>query len=424
MNQGRAKTPDLEALVEALWAIGEDGALPATLIGLGALSTNGIQAALEAGRDWDFPVIFLTSRNQVEAKSLGGGYVCGWDQQALAAAIRRGCEQTGFEGFCYVCRDHGGPWQRDEEYRASLPVEQAMERAVTSYRTDIAAGFDLLHIDPTKDPFIAQLPDLTVVSERAVQLIRACEEWRTETGAGKVCYEVGTEETVGGLTSPESFEGFIVELLARLRAEGLPRPLFIVGQTGTLIKMRQNIGQYDAASARELSRIARRHGLAFKEHNSDYLPADNLAQHPKWGITGANFAPSLGHAETAAYLELARQEERLGAEPSGFHQTLSDAAFSCGRWRKWLPPEHEGLDDHAVRSDPALFHDAVRTAGHYVLDVPAVAAAGERMFCNLKEAGVVPDPQRYVVDRVKAVIGAYARALGLFGITSRLQQVL
>ena len=348
----------------------------------------------------------------------------GWNQQAFVDAVARIANEADFTGWWYVCRDHGGPWQRDGEYKAKLPIGEAMANAILSYKADIDAGFDLLHIDPTKDPFVQGLPDLQVVADRIVQLVTECEAHRTRTNACRICYEVGTEETVGGLTNPEAFNDFIVDLLQRLEAQSLPHPVFIVGQTGTLIKMQQNIGSYDAAAARTMSTIARRNGLAFKEHNCDYLPVDNLSQHPSWGITGANFGPSIAHAETAACLALAKWEDRAVVDGSGFRRCLAEAAFACGRWRKWLLPEQEELDDEAIKSDDRLFHRVVRVAGHYVIDEPAVAAARRQMYENLEKAGEVDDAHGYVLKCIKACIGKCVKPLGLVDITSRLQQIM
>ena len=52
--------------------------------------------------------------------------------------------------FIYLCRDHGGPWQRDKERKDHLPEEEAMRLGKISYVYDLENGFDLLHIDPTK----------------------------------------------------------------------------------------------------------------------------------------------------------------------------------------------------------------------------------------------------------------------------------
>ena len=41
------------------------------------------------------------------------------------------------------------------------------------------AGFDLLHIDPTKDPYVVgKVIDIELVLSRTVELIRFCEEYR------------------------------------------------------------------------------------------------------------------------------------------------------------------------------------------------------------------------------------------------------
>ena len=69
-------------------------------------------------------------------------------------ALQSIADEAGFDGLYYVCRDHGGPWQRDKERSDKLPTAQAMAVGKESYLEDLLAGFDLLHIDPTKDPHI------------------------------------------------------------------------------------------------------------------------------------------------------------------------------------------------------------------------------------------------------------------------------
>ena len=90
---------------------------------------------------------------------------------------------------------------------------------------DMKAGFDLLHIDPTKDPYVmGKVIDINVVLERTVDLIEFCEEYRKENNLPEVFYEVGTEETNGGLTSLDTYESFIKTLSQRLEDKGLPQP--------------------------------------------------------------------------------------------------------------------------------------------------------------------------------------------------------
>ena len=122
-------------------------------------------------------------------------------------------EEIGYDNLYYLCRDHGGPWQRDKERNDHLPTEKAMELGKKSYVADIEAGFDLLMIDPTKDPFeVGKVIPLDTVLERTVDLIEFCENERKVRNLPEIGYEVGTEETNGGLTSTETYETFILKL--------------------------------------------------------------------------------------------------------------------------------------------------------------------------------------------------------------------
>jgi tagatose-1,6-bisphosphate aldolase non-catalytic subunit AgaZ/GatZ len=288
----------------SLTAFHKEQNLKSTLLGIGPMSKRIVRVTLQIAKRRNFPIMFIASRNQVDLRGLGGGYVCSWDQGSFIETIGELAEQVQFSGLCYVCRDHGGPWQRDSERREKLPSEAAMETAKRSYLEDLLQGFDLLHIDPTKDPHAVGSNELEPVIERTVDLIEYVEKERRKRGLPEISYEVGTEETSGGLTSPEVYESFIKRLNAILARKGLPLPAFIVGQTGTLVRMTENVGRFDAGAAEALSRVAAKHGAGLKEHNADYLADSSLLQHPVLGITAANVAPEFGVVETAAYLEL------------------------------------------------------------------------------------------------------------------------
>lgn len=47
------------------------------------MSPNLLQASFELAKDDDFPLMFIASRNQVDADELGGGYVNGWNQETF-----------------------------------------------------------------------------------------------------------------------------------------------------------------------------------------------------------------------------------------------------------------------------------------------------------------------------------------------------
>ena len=57
-----------------------------------------------------------------------------------------------------------------------MPEAIAMELAKKSYVEDLVNSFDLLHIDPTKDPYVVgKSIDMEVVLERTINLIEYVE---------------------------------------------------------------------------------------------------------------------------------------------------------------------------------------------------------------------------------------------------------
>ena len=187
-----------------------------------------------------------------------------------------------------------------------------MALGLESYLADVDAGFDLLHIDPTKDPHtVGAVVDMDIVLRRTVELIEKIEAYRTEKGLDPLGYEVGTEETNGGLTSTDAFETFIDKLMKQLDEKGLPHPQFIVGQTGTLTRLTENVGKYSFENAQKLGKVTAENAMVLKEHNGDYLADDILLMHPALGVGSSNVAPEFGVEETRAYLELAKLEKKL-----------------------------------------------------------------------------------------------------------------
>ena len=92
----------IKKVVEGLLKLQDTGE-SATLLGIGPMSPNLLQASFEIARDYDFPLMFIASRNQVDADELGGGYVNGWNQKRFQDDIRAVAEQVGFDGLYYLC---------------------------------------------------------------------------------------------------------------------------------------------------------------------------------------------------------------------------------------------------------------------------------------------------------------------------------
>lgn len=398
--------------------------IEASFLGIGPMSEVVIRATLELGRDAKFPVMLIASRNQIDSDELGGGYVMGWNQKSFSEAVNKIASDVNFDGLLYLCRDHGGPWQRDNEKNSKLPAEEAMRMAKASYLADLEAGFNLLHIDPTKDPHCDGTVPMESVIERTVELIEYVEEQAKRLGLSSISYEVGTEETMGGLISDDAFEQFIMDLLKELDDRNMPHPAFIVGQTGTLVKMDRNVGHFDSKNTSQLCQIARKHGLGFKEHNADYLPLDILEMHPGLDITGANVAPEFGLVETKALLKLAEKEKKAIAEScmesSNFAELIEKAALESGRWKKWLVKEDAHLTEKDIAESPEKLAEVTAVCGHYVFNQEEIREARAKLYENLISLKVTDSPEEEVVNAVKDSIMRYVEALNLEDINSLL----
>jgi tagatose-1,6-bisphosphate aldolase non-catalytic subunit AgaZ/GatZ len=393
-----------------------------TLLGVGPVSEAVLEAALAVSARRGFPPMFIASRNQVDAARFGGGYLLGGlDQAGFTALIRARQASLGYEGPLYICRDHGGPWQRDAELKSRLPVGQAMELARASLEEDLRGGFNYLHIDPTKcpHPFTqAQLSDWTL------ELVGHCEKVRTALGLPPVDYEIGAEDIQGGITSEKDFAGFLERVTAGLARAGLPQPTCIVGQTGTLTKLDRNVGRFDREQTARLAAIARRFGVGLKEHNGDYLGLATCRLHPELGVTGMNVAPEFGLVETDALLALEGLEQKLEregwlpqAELSGLAASLRELTFARAPWDKWLTPELKARPRAELERDEAVRLLVTRVCGHYLFADPAVRAARERLYRNVDRFELTAEgAAAFVRGRIEEAVDFYARAFRLEGL--------
>ncbi len=392
-----------------------------SMLGIGPMSKTLIKAVLELAKEKDFPIMLIASRNQVDSDEFGHGYVCDWDQDRFVADVEAIEKEIGFDGLCYLCRDHGGPWQRDEERSAKLPVDEAIAICIRSYKHDIEAGFDLLHIDPTKDPEYAMgTVPFELVIDRTIDIIDELEKFRKEKGLPEIGYEAGTEETNGGLTSVEAFSDFIDILVSKMNARGLMAPEFVVGQTGTLTRLTENVGHFNRENAMKLSANALKHNVGIKEHNGDYLSDKILLEHPHLGVTAMNVAPEFGVVETRAYLELAKVEERNvpADERSNLTAVMSEYAVRSQRWRKWVLADMANATVEEVLQDAELTAQITDICGHYTYEIPAVKAEIAKMLANLAKVDV--DGEGYVIYKIKESVDRYAFCFGLHGTASKL----
>ena len=82
-----------------------------TLLGVGPMSKNCVDATIELANESDAPLMLIASRRQIDAEAFGGGYVNNWTTEEYAQYVI----ENDKKGKVILARDHGGPWQNPVE---------------------------------------------------------------------------------------------------------------------------------------------------------------------------------------------------------------------------------------------------------------------------------------------------------------------
>ncbi|MDO3387177.1 class II D-tagatose-bisphosphate aldolase, non-catalytic subunit [Gilvimarinus sp. SDUM040013] len=426
------KKTEMTLPISELFKIDAELEEPFTHLGIGPMSPLIIKAAFELAEELKFPLFFIASRNQIDSYSLGGGYVQGWNQEQFSTEVRRIATSVGFTGIYYLCRDHGGPWQKDTEFKAGLDSTKATQCALTSFSEDIASGFEFLHVDTSVDPEFGRLTPAALATDRVVSIIESLEEIASKSGGG-VCYEASLEESNGDFSVVEEFRRFVTLLASSLNDRGLPLPVYMVGNTGTLTKMNRNIGKFDVSVIKALAKICLDNGMILKEHNADYLSGEVLAQHPYLGIGMANVAPEFGYAETRALLELEEEErfyiesgESNSLKASGLKDAFLSEILKSDKWKKWLTPEMKNMSKEELFQSAGFVNDIVLVNGHYHFSSERVEQARLNLYQNatkMNPNGGSSVGETSVKDAIKASIRRYVESFNLIGHTEKVMSV-
>ncbi|USL25719.1 hypothetical protein [Priestia megaterium] len=205
----------------------------------------------------------------------------------------------------------------------------------------------------------------------------------------------------------------------------MPTPTFIVGQTGTLLKMTENVGTFNSKNAQELASIAKQYGVGLKEHNGDYIDDHILLQHLPLGITATNVAPQFGTEETRAYIELAKVEEELAQDgliehKSNIEYVLTLQAIKSERWRKWMVGDQRELQIEDILEQKELTDQILDIAGHYAFNLEEVKAEIQTLFHNLQQCNI--DGERFVINRIKRSLNQYVECFNLEGSTTKIMK--
>jgi len=304
-------------------------------LGLGPMSFRINDILARYAKEYQRPLMFIASRNQVDATS---GYVMTTAELANQINPLR-------SKYLMLCRDHCGPYFLDAE--KSLSARQAVEATKKTIAGDIENGFDLIHIDTSRCEQPYHIAD---------ELFNFCLFLNP-----KIRFEFGTEENVGVAAGIKKYQEDVKF------ASQFPNMEFVVAQTGSLTMEDRQVGSFDVAMVRKLVGYAEAAGVKLKEHNADYLSAEQILLRKQAGVHACNIAPQLGVIQTKTVLDLA---DRYGVDASHFKQTILDS----GKWKKWII---DGNDDVKIA-----------VAGHYCFNSPVYSNLEEKLtnFCNVNSA--------------------------------------
>lgn len=366
-----------------------------TLLGVGPMSVNCVDAAIDLANEHEVPILLIASRRQIDSEEFGGGYVNNWTTAEFADYVI----DRDKKGKILLARDHGGPWQNTKEVSANLSLRRAMESAKSSYSADIQAGFQVLHIDPSVD--IHGQPDIDEVLDRVFDLYEFC--WsQAQQHRKEVIFEIGTEEQSGSTNSQEELDYTLAAVQQFCKKNKLPQPTFVVIQCGTRVMEARNVGSFDSPirvadelpaeiQLPKMIEICNRYGIFMKEHNTDYLSDAALQWHPRLGIHAANVAPEFGVSETRALISI--------LESSGLEKTAEkfmQIAFESHKWDKWM-----------IQNTSATDRDRAIIAGHYVFSKPECIELKAEASEHLRQKGI--DLNDHLKQEVKQSILRYLR---------------
>jgi len=245
------------------------------------------------------PLLVVASRNQVDYKL---GYVCHTSDLPKSFSMRSNI---------LLCRDHCGPYFKDSD--KSLTVEEAIIECKKTIDADIAAGFDLIHID------VSRIPENQF--KHAQDLIEY-----TISKNPLILMEFGSEQNTGTDLAPSAERideqlDFISDYKDHIK--------YFVTQTGSFTQHTQ-VGTFDVDINKRLVDKVHSRGFRFKEHNADYLSKVDVALRNQAGVDTMNIAPQLGTIQTRILFDMTRKTPEWDA--------FAEMVYSWDLWNKWMPP--------------------------------------------------------------------------------------
>jgi D-tagatose-1,6-bisphosphate aldolase subunit GatZ/KbaZ len=378
-------------------------------------SLSVIRAALKSAKRCNAPIKFAATLNQVD---IDGGYT-GLTPSEFVRTIRLQARNLNVTSPVIIAIDHGGPWLKDIHKSERWQYTKTMSTVKESFEAAIAAGYDLIHVDPTIDITLTGAKNISidVVAERTLELIAYAEEFRMKNSLPRISYEVGTEEVHGGLADLDTFKRFLELLKLGLIQKGLTDvwPCFVVGKVGTDL----HTTTFDPMVARQLAEIAKSYGSLIKGHYSDNVT--NPEAYPESGMGAANIGPEFTEMEYDGLIELEGIQQSLFevgkvAKCAPMKNKLWDSVIRSGRWKKWLHKDENPDDFYANSSERQEW--LIKTCCRYIWEDPEVVSTRTRLYQNLSSQGM--DPGSIVESYIERAMDRYFYKFNLVGLNSLL----
>lgn len=272
-------------------------------LGVGPMSQDIIDICLEYSAQYNFPLMIIPSRNQVDSKS---GYVC----KTVELTNKIKTNKYYDPNRILICRDHCGPYFSDLD--SNLNLDQTVSRCIETIEKDIESQFDLIHIDVGRTPYDHQERIADKLFTYALKL------------NPNLFFEFGSEDNTGNLDNTllniDQQINFALNYKSSIK--------FLVSQTGSLTKEKQ-VGNFLVNNNTKLAEKMHNAGFLFKEHNADYLEKSEVILRKQTGIDALNIAPQLGTIQSLIIQE-------LGKNFTKEYTIFYNYVLSKNYWKKWV----------------------------------------------------------------------------------------
>lgn len=276
------------------------------------MSREIVDACLRYSKQYNFPIMIIASRNQVDYDS---GYAFTTAELVKFVKLHPCYDRD----LVRICRDHCGPNFADLD--KSISLDEAVDRCISTIECDLQNEFDLLHIDVSRIDEQRQIDIATKLIDYAL------------SKSTDIALEFGSEDNTG-----QNLHDTLLKMDQQIQFAGRYKNniKFLVSQTGSLTKHTQ-VGVFNESLCSKIANKIHTAGFLFKEHNADYLKKSQVKRRKLTGIDSINIAPQLGYTQSLVINKLGYNFEYELAQ-------FKEYVLQQSAWRKWVTDDVDELE--------------------------------------------------------------------------------